>query len=133
MENSSQLDDDLLKDIYQGEMKPILEPIRTDFKPWHKPRKHYVRLKQWCHETRKLLKQFESDQNEELRYFGMPGEDLLDIRVLKEVCAKSNVKLRYLGFDCSLASSNLNLSRHEVNSDEFIHQSSLVIKDQLED
>jgi len=125
--------DDLVAGIYQGKIQPTLEAgARTEFKPWHKPRKHFVRLHQWCHETRQLLKILGPAEGGELRYLGLPGDDLLDIRVLKGVCQKEKLALRYLGFDSSLASAQLNLSRHEVNSDEFIHPSSVVISDRLE-
>ncbi len=125
--------DEITQGIYQGEIRPSLESrARTQFKPWHKPRKHFLRLNQWCHETRKLLKQIKTDEGGELRYFGLPGEDLLDIRVLKGVCDRAKIKLRYLGFDSSLTSTQLNLSRHEVNSGEYIHPSSVVIADRLE-
>jgi hypothetical protein len=125
--------DDDLAGIYQGEIVPALEArARTTFKPWHKPRKHYLRLNQWCHETRQLLKLLDAPVGGELRYLGLPGEDLLDIRVLKGVCQRAKLTLRYLGFDSSIASAQLNLSRHEVNSDEFIHPSSVVIADRLE-
>lgn len=125
---------DDLAGIYQGEIQPTLEErARTKFKPWHKPRKHYLRLHQWCHETRGLLKKLNASEGAELRYLGLPGEDLLDIRVLKGVCKRAKVSLRYLGFDSSLASAQLNLSRHEVNSDQFIHPSSVIISDRVED
>lgn len=131
--------DDLEKDeglegIYQGEISSTLESqVRTRFHPWHKPRKHFIRIYQWCHETRQLLKRLNLGPDGELRYLGLPGEDLLDIRVLQGVCQKAKVKLRYIGFDSSLNSAQLNLSRHEVNSGGFIHPSSVVTRDRLEE
>jgi len=124
---------DDLEGIYQGEIQPALAArARTTFKPWHRPRKHFLRLNQWCHETRQLLKLLRTPDGGELRYLGLPGEDLLDIRVLKGVCQRAKLTLRYLGFDSSLTSAQLNLSRHEVNSDAFIHPSSVIISDRLE-
>ena len=74
--------DNLIAGIYQGEIVPTLESrARREFKPWHKPRKHFVRLHQWCHETRQLLKKLQYANGSELRYLGLPGEDLLDIRL----------------------------------------------------
>jgi hypothetical protein len=125
---------DSLEGIFQGEISSTLESgTRTKFKPWHKPRKHFVRLYQWCYETRQLLKRLKPGDDGELRYLGLPGEDLLDIRVLQGVCQKFKVKLRYIGFDSSLTSAQLNLSRHEVNSGNFIHPSSVVTSDRLEE
>lgn len=125
--------DDLLGEIYQGEIEPTLGlKSRMDFKPWLKPRKHYIRLHQWCHEARQLMRLIQTGDGGELRYLGLPGEDLLDIRVLKGVCQRAKITLKYLGFDSSLRSPQLNLSRHEVNSGDFIHQSSRVLGDRLE-
>jgi len=133
MDDGVENDDELVETIYQGEIIPTLgSRTRTEFRPWHKPRKHYVRLNQWCHETRRLIKRLNLGTGTELRYLGLPGEDLLDIRVLKGVCQRASIDLRYLGFDSSMTSAQLNLSRHEVNSDKFIHPSSIVIADRLE-
>jgi hypothetical protein len=127
-------EDQILDEVYQGDIAPALVPrSRTKFKPWHKPRKHYVRINQWCHETRRLLKILNVGEGGELRYLGFPGEDLLDVRVLKGVCERSKVMLRYLGFDSSMSSPELNLSRHEVNSGQYIQSASVVIADRLEE
>jgi hypothetical protein len=121
-----------LQGIYQGEITPTLGELLQKFKPWHKPRKHFVRLEQWCGETRKLLKNTSLSSREEIRYLGLPADDMLDIRVMEGVCKSANVKLRYLGFNSSLKSSELNLSKHQVNASGFIHQSSVVIADRIE-
>ena len=126
--------DEFLGDIYQGEFKSqTVRMKKTDFKPWHKPRKHFLRLMQWCSETEKLMTRLNLPAGSEMRYLGLPGEDLLDLRVIKDVCPKG-VQLRYLGFDDSLAkeTKELNLAQHEVNSDSSIHLSSRVIKDRIE-
>ncbi len=121
-----------LEGIYQGAITPTLASLRRDFKPWHKPRKHFLRLEQWCHETRALLKKECFSSCEEIRYLGLPADDMLDIRVMEGVCKKAKIKLRYLGFNSSLQSSELNLSKHRVNASGFIHQSSVVIADRIE-
>ena len=124
--------DEFLESIYQGEIRPqIVDVARTDFKPWHKPRKHFLRIEQWCNETRKLIKKLKPPAGSEIRYLGLPGEDLLDLRVIKGVCPKG-VLLRYLGFDESF-STRLNLAQHEVNSDSSIHLSSMITNDRIED
>jgi len=123
--------DEFLESIYQGEIRPrIVNVARTDFKPWHKPRKHFLRIEQWCSETKKLIKKLKPSIGSEIRYLGLPGEDLLDLRVIKGVCPKG-VLLRYLGFDESF-STRLNLAQHEVNSDSSIHLSSMITNDRIE-
>src|SRR4051794_37136519 len=91
--------DELLEGIYQ-EIKPVLsEQAARAFLPWHKPRKQYIRLKQWCAEVRKLIKLIRLTDGDVLRYLGFPGEDFLDVRTLHGVCAAEKIWIRYLGFD----------------------------------
>lgn len=55
---------------------------KTKFHPWHKPRKQWVRVRQWQYWTNDLLKTSQYADINELQYFGFPGEDCLDIHVL---------------------------------------------------
>jgi len=127
--------DDFLEDIY-GPKKPTFTDAETrKFKPWHKPRKHYIRVKQWCALVQRLIKKLGLKKGETLRYLGMPGEDFLDIRVLHGTCANANVSMRYLGFDSTAdfgGEYELNLSRHEVYNLQFIDPMSVVVKDRVE-
>jgi hypothetical protein len=128
--------DDLLKGIYQ-DVKPLLaeRPARK-FMPWHKPRKQYIRLKQWCAEVRKLIKAIKLDEGDVLRYLGFPGEDFLDVRTLHSVCAPEKIWIRYLGFDSTASFSGqefaFNLARHEVFQLGYINEHSRVLKARLE-
>lgn len=130
-------DTELLTGIYQEAILPTLEeqPSRP-FKPWHKPRKHYIRLKQWCHEIQSLIKKLKYKNGALLTYLGLPGEDMLDIRALQGVCAEAKVKLRYLGFNSAAKSPDkpyeLNLSEHEVYALDFIDPESVVLADHFE-
>ena len=63
-----------------------------EFKPWHKPRKQYIRLRQWCAIVRWLIRKVGMQQGDSLRYLGLPGEDLLDIRSLRGVCERDGDK-----------------------------------------
>ncbi|MDI2589822.1 hypothetical protein POF45_29725 [Pseudomonas sp. 681] len=50
------------------------------FKPWHKPRKQFVRDKQWWYHLDFLIRRFEEYKEiNTIKYFGLPGGDLLDI------------------------------------------------------
>lgn len=50
------------------------------FKPWHKPRKQYVRHNQWWLHLDSLIKRSrEYNDISTIKYFGLPGSDLLDI------------------------------------------------------
>jgi hypothetical protein len=69
-----------------------------EFKPWHKPRKHLIRIHQWQAEISNLIEEIEFD-GRPLRYISLPGEDFLDVRTLHEVCESYNLPLRFLGFN----------------------------------
>lgn len=113
----------------------LVEASEKKFKPWHKPRKHYLRVNQWCQEIAALIRDLGLGDGASLKYFGMPGEDFLDVRTLQGVCERSKVKLLYMGFD-STADNNgqyeLNLSKHEVASLGFMDPFSKVVKDRVE-
>lgn len=78
------------------------KPAARAFAPWHLPRKQFVRERQWCEQ---LLKMFDGDGAPEdgyLRYLGLPGSDLFDLRCFHEaVCEKHNIGLKFLGFNRS--------------------------------
>jgi len=87
-------EDDLLAiedEVYQKTtIKLQLDEVpEKRFKPWHKPRKHYLRVYQWCQQIATLIKDLGLGESDSLRYLGMPGEDLLDVRTLQGVCCMS--------------------------------------------
>jgi len=78
----------------------VIESIerKTDFRPWHHPVKQIVRARQWAALTKKLI-EARPQGGTRLRYFTLPGPDLLDVRVLADVCAPLDVQIEYFGFD----------------------------------
>lgn len=76
------------------------EQRKRSFMPWHHPVKQIVRKHQWAALTAKLIEQGTA-QAGILRYFTLPGPDLLDVRVLADVCAPKRVRIEYFGFDAS--------------------------------
>lgn len=103
------------------------------FKPWHRPRKQWVRRFQWRDETVALLTDSHfSDDAKIFRYLSMPGEDLLDIRVLRDACIEQGLSLRYTGMSWVRAGSSddmqLNLSESAVSSLAGVHQGSKVFR-----
>lgn len=109
-------DDIFQVDSYEA---PMPSQAKGDFLPWHRPRKQYVRHHQWCHEVAKLLKDKPPSEGT-LKYLGLPGVDLLDLRHFHSaVCVEHGVKLRFLGFNTSArprsdAQTELNVSLDEV-------------------
>ena len=71
---------------------------KKTFAPWHHPVKQVVRDLQWAALTRKLVSE-RSSKTQVLHYFTLPGADLLDVRVLADVCVKFGVKIEYFGFN----------------------------------
>lgn len=92
-------DDSLIDDEIFGS---VSENLSKDFKPWHKPRKQFIRDKQWLYQFKRLLKNNKYKNIESVNYFGLPGGDLLDVNYLYEglvSCSKSgNKRLGFHGF-----------------------------------
>ena len=130
-------EDELLQGIYQ-DILPTLEGIEArPFKPWHKPRKQYIRIYQWCATVRWLIERNGMQKGDILRYLGLPGEDLLDIRSLRGVCEPGGIWVKYLGFDSTakLAKGEFefHLAEHEVAQFGFINEHSRILKARIED
>jgi hypothetical protein len=116
---------------------PSEHGLKHDFKPWHKPRKHWIRINQWCAETTELIKQFKKRENKVLTYLSLPGPDMLDIRALHDECNKQGYSIKYLGFnDPSVETDNeqteLNISRNELANLPGIHPDSQIVPDRFE-
>ncbi|MFD8468111.1 hypothetical protein ACFV10_23760 [Streptomyces cyaneofuscatus] len=96
------------------------EKVVREFRPWHRPRKQYVRRVQWCHEIWNLTTDLMRTRGElhELRYLTLPGNDLLDIRHIAEtICSPRQMKLRYLGFNSAAIPTSADQA--ELNGTEF--------------
>lgn len=119
-------------DIVQGETPrhlPAPGALRSDFKPWHRVRKQFIREHQWNHEIHHLAKRLRSAlQTEEtewgvsptgegvtaesvpeelrierpLRCLLLPGDEMLDVRCLWQKLQSEGCYLRFLGFNSSL-------------------------------
>ena len=133
MNDQSYNQDDLAVGIF-GEFEyaqPITPP--KEFKPWHKPRKQFVRHKQWS----ALLQRLYENRGPEdpLRYLGLPGTDLIDLRYLYEqLCRENNRPLCFLGFNTeaqpnSPAQVELSISLDEVGRLPNVDTRSIVLSD----
>ncbi|WP_156467772.1 hypothetical protein [Methylobacterium sp. Leaf91] len=88
---------------------------RRGFLPWHHPVKQVVRDRQWADLTVRLIKA-RATQGDTLRYFTLPGADLLDVRVLAEKCSAINVRIEYFGFNSGYVAAQGDLT--ELNEDQ---------------
>jgi len=110
------------------------QPIKKSFKSWHKLRKQYVREEQWCKSIDWLLQNNKLD-GRPLRYLGLPGHELLDIRMFHDaICLPKKIKFRYMGFwkpdvdDASLR-LELEISMEEVRRMPQTEATSKVVHD----
>jgi hypothetical protein len=136
-ESDEQEEAEAQRRIFQQDITPTLtDREEKKFFPWHKPRKHYIRVYQWCAEVRSLIKANGYQAGDVIRYLGFPGEDFLDIRTLQGVCAPENIVVRYLGFDSTSSHADqdfqFSLARHEVFQLGFIHEHSHVLRARIE-
>ncbi|HEP0315070.1 TPA: hypothetical protein QIS87_001755 [Enterobacter bugandensis] len=92
-------DDSLIdKDAVFGKVNaaPLLS---SDFKPWHKPRKQFIRDVQWLNQFKMLFRERKYKEIDRVNYFGLPGGDLLDINYIYQGLVESNnLKDKLLGF-----------------------------------
>jgi len=72
---------------------------KQEFKPWHKPRKQYIREKQWLEHFLRILRTGKYGKTDVINYFGLPGGDLLDINyIYSGLKDTSRLKGKKLGF-----------------------------------
>ena len=106
-------------DMFATSIYEASKPQKKTFLPWHKPRKQFVRQFQWCKEIEALLKEIQPEGNT-LKYLGLPGDDLLDLRYFhSKICEPKKMQLRFLGFNRSAdpkspTQTELNISLDEV-------------------
>lgn len=130
--NSKKTDSNLADDLFGVTEYKFDEPKMRDFLPWHKPRKQYVRQEQWLKLVRDLVDNFEPE-NRIIKYLGLPGDDLLDLRYFHEkICVPLNIKLKYLGFNKGISTGKDHNSAIEISKDEIgrlphiVHTSDLI-------
>ena len=74
--------------------------------PWHRPRKQFIREKQWLYLAKRLIKsekdtpglQVPDQGKPEVRYLTLPGIDYLDVRILGHACNELQCELTTTGF-----------------------------------
>lgn len=124
--------DDLVDDIFSYP-KLVTPELKKEFKPWHKPRKQWLRLNQWKAEIRELVKALDL-VDRPLKYISLPGDDFLDIRVIYDLCEQTQLKLRFLGFNETWdeAQFNADPAYNEISSLEYIDNRSRLVPDSFE-
>lgn len=128
-------DDEILGRILR---KPTVEdPPQRPFKPWHRPRKQWVRRYQWHDPLLRMLRETHfPDDARTVRYLSLPGEDLLDVRVLREACELAGLDLRFTGLNSVRRGSaddvQLNIAESAVRGLARIHSGSTILRERFE-
>ncbi len=123
---------------------PLSSPAKKDrFAPWHHPVKQIVRDLQWGSLTEKLVESRDDRGREVLRYFTLPGADLLDVRFLSSKLARFDSKIEYFGFN--QGKPDVDLAQAEIEKGVYFTaesalrqagkttQGAVVLPDRLED
>lgn len=128
---SDDSDNGLIDGIAPKSVSHVSPTAAKTFRGWHKPRKQWMRRNQWIKEANTLIPQLRLD-GRPLRYFSLPGEDMLDIRLLAELCKTRGLYLKCLGFDEAArdrsSQTEVNISINEIS---YIDKTSLIIPDNL--
>ncbi len=131
-----EFDDELL--VERVSRRPTVEdPPRRVFKPWHRPRKQWIRRYQWHDGLLDMVRDTHfPDDSRIVRYLSLPGEDLLDVRVLREACEQAGADLRFTGLNSVRRNSaddiQLNIAESEVRGLPRIHSSSTILRERFE-
>ncbi len=137
-EAEENFDDDLLEGIIDSvEINPVSRLVKSEFEAWHLPRKQFVRIKQWVDLIERNKRKILADR-EQINYLSLPGDDLLDLRVIYDkFCVKNNVMFQFLGFNKypreakHPRTNDINLSLVEVKEKKLIVQKSKVINNDI--
>ncbi|EOS9985241.1 hypothetical protein ACN5ZH_000298 [Pseudomonas aeruginosa] len=131
-------DDDLDIDFGYDDVTHTPVVLKTEFFPWHKPRKQYIRMEQWSSGVSSLIAALGLEEGgRPLEYLSLPGPDLLDLRAVYKVCEEKKVKIKFTGLNhipperkAELADQLISLD--EMKSKDYVDNSSDVYPDKLE-
>ncbi|MBB1178036.1 hypothetical protein DSM05_02555 [Pseudomonas sp. FW305-3-2-15-E-TSA4] len=120
-------DEDLIA-VFGEDLATVPEPMPADaagFAPWHHPVKQVVRQKQWVSQVEVYLRDH-VEQPRTLRYFTLPGPDMLDVRALATVCAPAGHKIEYFGFDSSGSDADSPQSAKRFKTEAALRQADVI-------
>lgn len=112
---------DSSEDLSEGIADPEIEnktPSPLEYAPWHRPRKQYIRAEQWGKQIIRLIKWLELEypfsEGEPFKYMTLPAPELLDIRLVRDICSERGIPLRYTGF-CDSQKGERDMLRRNIN------------------
>ena len=117
-------DSQIAKDVLPVPTEEPAVPVELNkLKPWHLPRKQFIRERQWLYFAKRLIKNEKGspglpDQGEpEVRYLTLPGIDYLDARIIGHACNEFQCKLTTTGF---LVDNDPNIARAKMREQALI-------------
>ncbi|WP_153066769.1 PP_RS20740 family protein [Xanthomonas arboricola] len=134
MDGSESLADEIFLDRPSYESPIPAAPVKK-FLGWHRPRKQFVRTRQWQGEIAALLRDHPKTHGSTLSYMGLPGADLLDLRHFHTtICTPNGLSLKFLGFNTGAKPGSKNydemtISVDEVRRLEMVDEQSQIIPD----
>lgn len=96
-----------LEDVLPVRVDTPAVPISLDtIQPWHRPRKQFIRERQWILHSDRLINRLKgrpgllatANRPPDVRFLTLPGIDYLDVRLLADVCRKRGCSLTSTGF-----------------------------------
>ena len=133
-----QNDDTEVMDLFGStEYKSTSQKSSKKPRPWHRLRKHVVREFQWCGFIDPLVAGIKNS-GRPLRYLGLPGTDLLDLRLIHQnICEPNKVELFFLGFNTDARPGAKDQVEADVSLDEvkrlpFIDKNSIIRHDEFQ-
>ncbi len=144
---------DIAEGIIPEKRPEHIAPPRTEFLPWHKVRKQFIRCHQWNELTKRnvsgkwraelqkpsgLAGQTQSTMHvaNPLRCLVIPGNHLLDVRSMWTEISPLDCFIRYLGFNEGHGSgevgTDVHVANNAVTSLDGVLPDSQVVKDRFE-
>lgn len=125
---ANELDQQITDDVLPARTDDLAVPIELNkLMPWHRPRKQFIRERQWIHFSRRLINEqkntpglpIPSQGAPEVRYLTLPGTDYLDVRLLGELCRTLGCCLTSTGFLAG-GENNPHVARAKIREEALI-------------
>ena len=116
-------------EVLPEEPDELAVPVELNtLKPWHRPRKQFIRNRLWIEFSRRLIRKEKNkpglqtpvEGKPEVRYLTLPGIDYLDVRMLAELCSEQDCCLTSVGFYSGDERTNRNVARAKVREFDLI-------------
>ena len=128
---SDEINQEIQNEILPEEPHQDAVPVTlNELKPWHRPRKQFIRCNLWMNLSRQFLTkeknkpglQDPAEGKPEVRYLTLPGIDYLDVKLLADVCREFDCSLTSIGFLSGDEKSNPQVARAKISEFSLIRR-----------